>query len=83
VPIQEAYLKDRLKVEISYSQSFEEFLACTEAGMDWHRWNKTDDYDVYEKALVIVGYRMRHLIEAHVSDAQNAAQRKAAKRKKQ
>jgi hypothetical protein len=82
-PIQEVKLRDVLKVGISYSPSFEQYLSCTEAKMDWERWNSIENpYPTEIMASAIVGYRMKRLIEAHTQAAQNAAQRKAAKRKK-
>lgn len=83
-PIQEVRIRDALKVNITSSPSFEEFQACTDAGMDYSRWEGEDEekpYSPYLKAKVVVGYRMKKQIEAHVQDVQNAATRKAGKKK--
>ena len=52
--------------------------------MDYARWEGEDEekpYSPYLKAKVVVGYRMKKLIEAHIQDVQNAATRKAGKKK--
>jgi hypothetical protein len=82
-PIQNRRLKDQLNAGITYSSSFEEYRACVHSGMDYGKWEALEDnYSVETKARAIVGYRMDKLIEANVQDAQNAAQRKAGRKKK-
>lgn len=85
VPIQSLTLRDQLSLNITYSSSYEEFLACTEAKMDYARWEAMDEsekpYPIEIKARVLVGHRMKKLIEAHIQEAQNVASRKAAKKK--
>jgi hypothetical protein len=83
-PIQTIRLRDALHADISYNQSFEEYLACKSAGLDYARWEGEEGEEPYSpflKAKTLVGYRMEKQIEAHVQDVQNAAQRKANKKK--
>jgi hypothetical protein len=53
--------------------------------MDYARWEAMDEsekpYPIEIKARVLVGHRMKKLIEAHIQEAQNVASRKAAKKK--
>jgi hypothetical protein len=56
----------------------EEYLSCTEAGLDYSRWEGFGEpYSRWLKARTIVGWRMKNLIEAH----SQAAQAKAGKKK--
>jgi hypothetical protein len=83
-PIQEIRLRDALHTDITYSPSFEEYLSCVEAKLDYARWEGEEEekpYSPYLKAKAIVGYRMKKEIEAHIQDVQNMASRKAARKK--
>ena len=77
-PITEAWLPDSIDVGITFSASMQEYLACTEAGLDYSKWEgQGEPYGRWLKARAIAGWMMKNLIHSH----SEAAQAKAAKKK--
>jgi hypothetical protein len=73
-------LSEAVDTGITYSRSFEEWLAATAAGLDLWRWER-DEYPRWFQSRVVAFYRLTRLVGLHSEDAVQRKVKVAANRR--